>query len=75
MCYLDYLQAEPDPTSERVREELKAKCQEWFQNSDSRGSLNDAYRIWDSVSSSVDRLRTTSLLMIHIGVQGRESRW
>ncbi len=64
MCYLDYLQAEPDPTSEKVREEMKTKCQEWIQNSDFRGSLNDAYRIWDSVSGSVDVIRTTSLLIV-----------
>ena len=54
MCYLDQLQAEADPTSERVREDMKIKCQEWIHNSDFKGSLNDAYRIWDSVGSSVD---------------------
>ena len=75
MCYLDYLQAEADPTSEKVREEMKAKGQEWFQNSDFSGSLNDAYRIWDSVSGFVDGVRTTSLLMVPVGVQGRESCW
>ena len=54
MCYLDYLQMNADPTSERVREDMKIECQEWIQHSDFRGSLNDAYRIWDSVSSYVE---------------------
>lgn len=75
MCYLDFLQAEPDPTSEKVREGLKTKCQEWFLNSDTRDSLNDAYRIWDSVSCSVDGVRTNPLLMVPVGVQRRESCW
>ena len=75
MCYLDYLQAEPDPTSETVREDLKTKCQEWFLNSDSRDSLNDAYRIWDSVSGSFEGVGTTPLLMVPVGLQGRKSCW
>lgn len=50
MTYLDELSTREEPTSELTREEMKIKGQSWVQYSDFRGSLDDAFRLWDSVS-------------------------
>ena len=74
MYYLDDLQVYPEPTSEETREEVKTKGQEWIRNCDFRGSLNDAYKIWDSVSAL--RPCENSIIQTRgVGIQGRESCW
>ena len=50
MHYLDDLCSYPDPSSERVRAEVKDKGQEWIMHGDFSGSLKDAFQIWDAVS-------------------------
>ena len=51
MHFLDDLCKYPDPTSERTRAEVKKKGQEWIMHGDFSGSLEDAFRIWDAVST------------------------
>lgn len=50
--YLDDLPQQPEPTSPKVRAEVKSKGKEWFQHSNSfSGNLDTAFRLWDAVSS------------------------
>ena len=50
--YLDDLPQQPEPTSPKVREEVKSKGKEWFQHSNGfSGNLETAFRLWDAVSS------------------------
>lgn len=48
--YLDDLPQQSEPTSPRVRAEVKSKGKEWFQHSDSfSGNLDLAFTLWDAV--------------------------
>ncbi len=50
MTYLDELCTRDDPTLESAREEVKVKTQSWVQYCDFPASLQDSFRLWDSVS-------------------------
>ena len=56
MHYLDDLCLYPNPTAESTRKEVKGKVQDWIAHSDLEGSLEDAFRLWDAVSGSIDVL-------------------
>ncbi len=56
MHYLDDLCLYSNPTSTDIRNEARTKVQDRFQHSDLSGSLDDAFNIWDAVSSSVEKL-------------------
>jgi len=48
--YLDDLPQQSEPTSPKVREEVKSKGKEWFQHSNGfSGNLDTAFRLWDAV--------------------------
>lgn len=51
MTYLDEICTRTEPTMELVRAEMKQKSQGWVPHSDVPGSLNDAFHLWDAVSS------------------------
>lgn len=72
MTYLDELCTRDDPTSEATRAEMKIKSQGWVEYCDFPASLNDSFRLWDSVSFSPKKLRLTrdSLLKLS-GLQRR----
>lgn len=60
MTYLDELCTRDDPTSESTRAEMKVKSQGWVEYCDFPASLNDSFRLWDSVSFSPKKLRLAS---------------
>lgn len=57
MTYLDELCTRDDPTSESTRAEMKIKSQGWVEYCDFPASLNDSFRLWDSVSFSRKNIR------------------
>ncbi|KGQ01780.1 hypothetical protein PAAG_11503 [Paracoccidioides lutzii Pb01] len=57
--YLDDLPQQPEPTSPRVRAEVKSKGKEWFQHSDSfSGNLDMAFNLWDAVYQATQNAGT-----------------
>lgn len=57
MTYLNELCTRDDPTSESTRAEMKIKSQGWVEYCDFPASLNDSFRLWDSVSFSRNNSR------------------
>jgi len=56
MNYLDDLSTYPKSTSVEARADVKSKGQGWYQATEFRHSLNDAFKIWDAVSEHVKSL-------------------
>lgn len=49
--YLDDLLYQPESSSPKTREEVRAKGKEWFQHSESfEDNLDAAFTLWDAVS-------------------------
>ncbi|EZF76031.1 hypothetical protein H105_02563 [Trichophyton soudanense CBS 452.61] len=52
--YLDDLPQEPEPTTEAIREEVRAKGKEWFQHSHSFSeNLDMSFQLWDAVFKAI----------------------
>ncbi|OAL71144.1 hypothetical protein A7D00_4807 [Trichophyton violaceum] len=52
--YLDDLPQEPEPTTEAIREEVRAKGKEWFQHSHSFSeNLDMSFHLWDAVFKAI----------------------
>lgn len=59
MNYLDDLAKFENPTSEETRKEVRERGdrpESWVPHGDFKGSLDDAFHLWDAVSNSVEDL-------------------
>ena len=71
--YLDQLETHGDPTVEATHRITREKAQGWFRHSEFTASLEDAFKLWDAVSSIFKPQIMTrthdEILQVYIGVK------